>query len=90
MTDTTIFTYNENQQYLHNIDLRLRGLRTNNPERVHDIERLSTARADVVSRMTPQEIGQFNEHEQRTLTPEQRSAEAKIVTTQALQALNRQ
>lgn len=45
---------------LHNIDLRLRGLRTNNPESA-EVIRMEAARTDVVSRMTAQEVTAYDE-----------------------------
>jgi hypothetical protein len=74
------FVYTVNQQYLHNINNRIRGLTSdiaNGKPYENELVRIQAAWADVRSKMSDEEFNELDKHENRVLTPAELAAEAK-------------
>ena len=77
-----IFKYNAEQQHLRNCQLRINGLTTDiNRGRPFQTElnRLTAARADILSRISATDLAAMEAHENRVLTVAEKAAEAKAL-----------
>ena len=77
-----IFKYTTEQQHLRNCQLRINGLTTDiNRGRPFQTElnRLTAARADILSRISATDLAAMEAHENRVLTVAEKAAEAKAL-----------
>lgn len=72
------FVYTPNQQFLHSINNRIRGLTVEVNMGKHyegELQRMQEAWADVRGKMSDEEFAAFDAHENRVLTPAELAAE---------------
>jgi hypothetical protein len=87
MKNKSTFVYTKNQSNLRNVNLRMRGLnvqiKSNHPDAEackREYIRMEEARADILTRMSQDEIDSLNKHENPVLTAAEKAAEAKALT----------
>jgi hypothetical protein len=80
------FVYTENQSNLSHVNLRMHGLKvqikSNHPDAEdckREYARMEEARADILTRMSQDEIDSLNKHENPVLTAAEKAAEAKAL-----------
>ena len=75
-----IFKYNTEQQHLRNCQLRITGLNVSVnrgfPYQA-ELNRLTAARADILTRISETDLAAMQAHENRVLTVAEKAAEAK-------------
>ena len=72
--------YTINQRHLHNCQVRLRGLTVQDYQGLNvksELNRITAARAEIISRMSAEEVDALDAHDNRVLTPAQLAEEAK-------------
>jgi len=79
--DEVKFTYTVEQTRLSDCQRRINGLVKNSPDAKNEIARLNTAYADIVSRISKEDLAALFAHENLALTPEQAAAAAKKAST---------
>ena len=76
------FTYNTEQQHLRSCQLRINGLTTDINRGLpyqSELNRLTAARADILTRISATDLAAMVAHETRVLTVAERAAEAKAL-----------
>jgi hypothetical protein len=76
------FTYNTEQQHLRSCQLRISGLTTDINRGLpyqSELNRLTAARADILTRISATDLAAMEAHENRVLTPAEKAAEAKAI-----------
>jgi len=76
------FTYNTEQQHLRSCQLRINGLTTDINRGLpyqSELNRLTAARADILTRISATDLAAMEAHENRVLTPAEKAAEAKAI-----------
>jgi len=77
-----IFKYNTEQQHLRSCQLRINGLTTDINRGLPyqtELNRLTAARADILTRISATDLAAMEAHENRVLTVAERAAEAKAL-----------
>jgi hypothetical protein len=77
-----IFKYNTEQQHLRNCQLRINGLTTDINRGLPfqtELNRLVSARKDILTRISATDLAAMEAHENRVLTVAEKAAEAKAL-----------
>ena len=82
MSNKKTFTYTVEQQHLRRCQMRINGLTTDINRGLpfqSELNRLTAARADILTRISATDLAAMEAHENRVLTVAERAAEAKAL-----------